>query len=491
MKTTCVKQSVMANGSTPRGIPGTAAVAPRSVQTPKVASTVSVLVILPRAFSGCQLHLSLTARPLEVVLEFSCAIDPQSFNSDTIRLHGQAGIAVEFNIPSPFTQPSFAPTRPLLAGERLEITTTTGLRDSQGQSVPPATWWLIARPDTGTAIFNVQTLNSTAEAVDVALGDLDADGDLDAFIAAKNGTPNEVWLNDGAGTLTHSGQSLGGASSLAVALGDLDGDGDLDALIVNEGFDNSGDPAAPNAIWFNNGAGVFSNSGQSLGLDMSAAVALGDLDSDGDLDAFIANADQPDRVWFNNGQGVFDSSGQGVGLTESSDVALGDLDADGDLDAFVTYMGRDDMVWFNNGQGFFSQPVRIMPSMTLESEAVELGDLNGDGALDAFVSRGQDGNLLLFNDGDGLFSTQTIPFPNSDGPAKLGDFNADGLLDIFIDEPNYLIKINQGDGTFSNTEIITFWPNRGRALGDLNGDGSLDIFMIDDTDHHLSILNAP
>ena len=64
----------------------------------------------------------------------------------------------------------------------------------------------------------------------VALGDVDGDGDLDAFVANSN-QANRVWLNDGSGTFTDSGQSLGDSSSWAVALGDLDGDGDLDAFV--------------------------------------------------------------------------------------------------------------------------------------------------------------------------------------------------------------------------------------------------------------------
>jgi hypothetical protein len=113
----------------------------------------------------------------------------------------------------------------------------------------------------------------------VALGDLDSDGDLDAFFA-NYADGNEVWLNDGTATFTMT-QQLGNAASYAVALVDLDGDSDLDAVVANYG--------QPNAVWLNDGAGGFSDSGQ----------ALGDLDGDGDLDAFLANLSEANIVWEN------------------------------------------------------------------------------------------------------------------------------------------------------------------------------------------------
>ncbi|MFC2016712.1 Ig-like domain-containing protein [Chloroflexota bacterium] len=104
----------------------------------------------------------------------------------------------------------------------------------------------------------------------------------------------------------------------------------------------------------------FIDSGQSLDSSWSQGVALRDVDNDGDLDAFVANAGQPKKVWLNDGSGNF-SIWQSLGgsYIYSYDGALGDLDGDGDLDAFVANyagegVGDANKVWLNNGNGSFT-----------------------------------------------------------------------------------------------------------------------------------------
>ncbi|KAL6068094.1 VCBS repeat-containing protein [Balamuthia mandrillaris] len=103
----------------------------------------------------------------------------------------------------------------------------------------------------------------------------DGDGDLDAFVANWDGQSNQVWFNRGNGTFTLGPQTLGNGDSAGIVLGDLDLDGDLDAYVANFG--------ALNEVWMNDGTGVFTRNLNSAGSD-SNGVVLGDIDRDGTLD---------------------------------------------------------------------------------------------------------------------------------------------------------------------------------------------------------------
>ena len=166
---------------------------------------------------------------------------------------------------------------------------------------------------------------------------------------------NQVWLNDGNGNFTDSGQSLGNSRSNAVSLGDVDGDGDLDAFVGNSlrcVQDTCG--PAPNAVWLSDGSGSFSASGQSLGGAFSLAVAVGDLDGDGDLDTLVGN-EGANTVWLNQDPrpGDFDDDQDidgddfliwqdGFGIQSRATRHNGDADFDGDVD------GDDFVIWQTN-----------------------------------------------------------------------------------------------------------------------------------------------
>jgi hypothetical protein len=182
---------------------------------------------------------------------------------------------------------------------------------------------------------------------DMALADLNGNGRLDAFLVKGWGgpeqyLPNEVWFNDGQGDFSDSGQRLGDSGSLAVVLGDLNGNGFADAVVGNNGADE---------IWFNDGQGNFSDSGQRLGGSLTHTIFLADLNDDGHPDLFLAG-NGGGQVWLNDGTGRF-SQGQRIRYGRNEVVALGDVTGNGHPDLFVAGL-RNYRVWQGGGNGRFT-----------------------------------------------------------------------------------------------------------------------------------------
>jgi hypothetical protein len=236
-------------------------------------------------------------------------------------------------------------------------------RQALGDDLLPFLPWLwINTPDEkGRPMGHGYNLTSLGDLpMRPALGDLNGDGSLDVFAAllppkpsSDYNTADRVLFNDGSGNFVDSGQRLGNASiagaagSAAVALGDLDGDGDLDALVGK---------AAGAVIWTNQGgaqggqAGVFADSGQRLGRSPIEAAFLADLDGDGDLDALVAGKSQA-AIWWNDGQAGFRDSGQRLRYTERHGLAIGDFNGDGYIDVFSAASDTEFHLWLNQGDG--------------------------------------------------------------------------------------------------------------------------------------------
>jgi hypothetical protein len=322
---------------------------------------------------------------------------------------------------------------------------------------------------------------TSPETVQVGLGDLDGDGDLDAVFANPQTNDSQVWLNDGSGTFVDTGQALTRYGH-GVGLADFDGDGDLDAFITCHQF------VSPSKIYLNDGTGLFSDTSQDLGDTRVSGVEVNllDLNGDGHIDVHVAYYDPqglPDKVYLNDGTGGFSDSG--LALDEDT-IDWGDLDGDGDVDYFGKRWGTGYVVQLNDGKGQFTPGWQMADSQTTVG-GVALADFDGDGDLDALVTNGfrdtgSQPTLLLWNDGAGQFSDSGERLNETMGAElAVGDMDGDGDPDVFVanmDRPNE-VWLNAG-GQFvdsglrlgENTDLSGF-----PSLGDLDHDGDLDVIV--------------
>jgi FG-GAP-like repeat len=322
----------------------------------------------------------------------------------------------------------------------------------------------------------------------LAVADVNDDGSLDLFIGGDQ--QDRLYLNDGTGFFTDATSQVpvsshnffGNLLTHTVAAGDVDGDGDTDLL---RGY-GSGTGWAPELL-LNDGAGTFTTAAGHVPPADTQFVTFGDVDGDGDLDAVGVRSPGP-FVYLNDGAGFF-TDATGTNLPASlpaagTVVALGDVDSDGDLDALYGRIGQNRLL-LNTGSGSFVDATAQLPSIADTTFDLALADLDGDGDLDAVVgNKSHQGSLMvpsyvLLNSGSGLF---TGPFFLSGALQHLTDvvvFDAD--LDLDLD----VLLVGNGAQVYLNgaspvgpialqSEGSVFG---GAAAADLDGDGDRDVVI--------------
>lgn len=304
-----------------------------------------------------------------------------------------------------------------------------------------------------------------------SVGDVDGDGDLDVLVANSSSIESNVlWENNGEGNFSDGGHFNSGLS-FSIPMGDLNGNGNLDFFVANL--------SSGNQVFFGDGNGGFTNSGQSLSNAQSVDANLVDIDGDGDLDAVVANFGGANKIWLNDGSGTFSDSGENMGGEDTSYIAVGDLDDDGDLDFFVTNVSAGNEIWLNDGNTHFTKTAESLGSA--KSFVVELADVDGDGDLDAFVGNDEgQANKVYLNDGSGSFTDSGQSFGNSDTIGlALADLDQDGDIDAMVGNDSghsNKVYLNDGTGVFSAYQSLGGAQTKGVSLGDFDGDGDLDVY---------------
>ncbi len=332
----------------------------------------------------------------------------------------------------------------------------------------------------GDGVFTDSTQASAIDgsATSITLGDIDDDGDLDMVVTDQWQT-GFVRLNDGNGSYTDT-QSLTYSDTTSAAFGDVDNDGDLD-LVVGR-IDSFGNVARSNNVYFNNGTGTLVDTGQALAGGVTESVALGDIDNDGDLD-LIAGNDGANKIWLNNGNGTFSDSGQSLGAYWTMNIVLADIDNDNDLDIIAANISFNTLVWLNDGNGVFTDSGQALSS----AWSIALGDVDGDNDLDLVQARS--GSNRVWTNTGGVFTDSGQLLADAGGfstSVALGDMDGDGDLDMVVGNdgvggltpiPN-TVWINDGSGTFvDSTQTLGSDGTTTLTLGDIDGDSDLDIVV--------------
>ncbi len=330
---------------------------------------------------------------------------------------------------------------------------------------------------------------------------VDINGDFldDITRVGPNGLHLEFQQPDGSFLYRFIPQSIEVLPVWSICAGDLDQDGYND-LVFGGGSNVSFLLSSANATAFE----------ESVMPDFiySQRSTLFDMDTDGDLDAFVCRDDGISQSFRNDGAGkmALDQSLINTGNLPGNYSAIWtDYDNDGHTDLYISKClanalpgnpARTNLLFHNNGNGTFTERgAQAGLDDNAQSWSTAFEDFDNDGDFDAFVVNHDEENRLFRNNGDGTF-TNVIADSGIDAldlgafENASGDFNNDGFIDIISELRNELY-LGKGDLTFT-PQTLPFTPG---AIGDFNNDGFLDVtyrsqlWINDGNENHWLTLN--
>lgn len=338
----------------------------------------------------------------------------------------------------------------------------------------------------------------------VAVGDYDADGFDDIFIACFG--RNALLRNRGDGTFEEITEKAGLVDdhwSTGCAFGDIDADGDLDLYVANYiDFDISnppphteflgvevfagpkGLPPVADRLYENLGDGAFRDISESSGIHaVPPAYGLGvvilDFDQDGRQDIFVGNDSMTNYLFRNLGENRFADIGASSGIATNAEgsaqatmgLAVADVDGNGFPDLLRTNFSDDtNTLHLNRGDGFFddrtmqyglgvvTRPFLKWAAMFYDFDLDADEDLlivNGHvypHATRATMNSDYLQTPLLFERRGRRFERVTDPAAGDwlaqrhcDRNAVFGDLDHDGDIDVIIGELNGPVRVIRND----------------------------------------------
>lgn len=376
----------------------------------------------------------------------------------------------------------------------------------------------------------------------IAKADVNDDGLEDMFVGNAANAPAVMYLQKADGTFTENNTALWKTDAKyedANALFfDADGDGDQDLYVVSAGYElNENDPLLQDRLYINDGKGNFSKKANALPSIRTSgkAIAVADIDADGDLDLFVGGNVVPGKYplapksyLLQNNNGIFkDITPNNKDLANPgmiSEALFTDYDGDKDLDLLLVGEWMAPTFYKNDNGSFTKTETEAFKKKEGWWFSATEKDMDGDGDMDYFF-----GNMGMNNkfhpsekkplfinakdfDDNGSFDVamskisdgRVVPVRGKECSSqqnpflleKIGSYKEFASLEFEeiygkekLDDAFKLTAYNfksiyaqnNGDGTFTITELpnmAQLGPTLSLLTKDFNNDGNLDIMGV-------------
>ncbi len=309
----------------------------------------------------------------------------------------------------------------------------------------------------------------------------------------ETGIAFENKLDDRAGA---KNRTLMAGSGVAVA--DIDGDGLMDLYFC--GLENA------NALYRNLGGWKFEDITEKAGIDCgyewSRSAAFADIDGDGDPDLLLGTTGNRFLVFQNDGKGAFTdvTSRSGISSTYATlAIALADIDGDGDLDLYTgNYRNEDSrdskqLELLGDEQGNYAIPPRLRSRFEFPG--------GGTSKDPAAIQEFGEPDFFYRNNGDGVFEQMSWTdgaFLDEEGKklegapmdwtltATFRDMDGDGDPDLYTCSDYWTedrMWLNDGKGNFQAAPRLALRSTSNSSMGvdfaDVDRDGHPDFMVVD------------
>ncbi|MFI5237579.1 MAG: FG-GAP-like repeat-containing protein [Ignavibacteriales bacterium] len=429
---------------------------------------------------------------LDIEINFSSAVDINSFNSTTFQVWGRwSGVHTgSIAVTNDTTTITFNPDNNFFYGEQVTVSLSKGIQDMQGNYLQTGfawSFWTKVLPGsmslTRTETINVrQTGEGWVQTYGTYAGDLDGDGWSDFIVPNENPADIRVFMNDQQGSYDDfTVFDINGGSRPSTNEGfDYNLDGLMDFVVGNSNNDQV-------TVFTGDGTGSFSSTQNYKAAGGIRGLVVLDIDGDGYPDIVTSNRQGNNvSIIMNNGDGTFSSpnnfEGNGNGETAA---AMADVNADGIMDVFIGSIYSDEIIlWLGDGNGNLS----FHDDITVGSSPwmIVSGDVNNDGIPDVVSanSNGPSFSIVLCNASGNLVSSTNYPVGSFPISIDLGDVDGDLDLDIVTSNfsgGNFTMYENNGTGVFINRN--DFPSNQAGSCAvfhDRDNDGDMDMTGIDE-----------